>query len=148
MLPLNQVSVTGASGTIPPIRFQLIRHCRLFLFADSLLFNRIDERLRLARERRGELDKQNGAYWCPFCNLSCLNLLASCAEVPISLLHKVLAPPVAMALGLRNRSGIGTLFRKARFLACEFVSVVCDLVWLHSWCLLCFSAELNPGHLI
>lgn len=96
-----------------PIRFRLTRHCRLFLSADSLLFNRIDERLRLARERRGELEKQNGAYLCPFCNISCLNLLGSCGEVPISLLHKVLAPPVAMVLGLRNRSGFGTLFRKA-----------------------------------
>lgn len=101
---------------------------RLFLFADSLLFNRIDERLRLARERRGELEKQNGAYLCPFCNTSCLNLLGSCGEVPIALLHKVLAPPVAMALGLRNRSGIGTLFRKASFLSCDFVCV-----WFVTW---------------
>ncbi|TWW68957.1 Ensconsin Microtubule-associated protein 7 [Takifugu flavidus] len=34
--------------------------------SDSLLFNRIDERLRLARERRGELEKQNAikeAQW-------------------------------------------------------------------------------------
>lgn len=74
-----------------PIRLQPVRHCRLLLFADSLLFNRIDERLRLARERRGELEKQNGAYPCPFCNISCLNSLGG--EVPISLLHKVLAPP-------------------------------------------------------
>ncbi|CAG09083.1 unnamed protein product [Tetraodon nigroviridis] len=36
---------------------------------DSLLFNRIDERLRLARERRGELEKQNGAYPRSFCHV-------------------------------------------------------------------------------
>lgn len=130
-----------------PIGVQRTQHCRVFLFADSLLFNRIDERLRLARERRGELEKQNGAYSCPFCHISRLNLLGSCGEVPICYI-KSWHPPVAMALGLRNRSGIGTLFRKASSLACDFVCVVCDPVWLHSWSLLCFSAELNPGHLI
>lgn len=66
MLPLNQVSVTGA----PPmewIQSQAPAEFTLpFVFlADSLIFNRIDERLRLARERRGELEKQNGVCSCP-----------------------------------------------------------------------------------
>ena len=34
----------------------------LVCVADSLLFNKIDERQRLARERRGEREKQNGVY--------------------------------------------------------------------------------------
>lgn len=34
--------------------------------ADSLLFNKIDERLRLARERREEREKQNGERSCAF----------------------------------------------------------------------------------
>lgn len=34
--------------------------------ADSLLFNKIDERLRLARERREEREKQNGERSCEF----------------------------------------------------------------------------------
>lgn len=96
--PSNNVAIKSGechrgSWGQSPIRFQLIPRCPLFFFADSLLFNRIDERLRLARERRGELEKQNGAFSCPFCTISCLYWLGSCGEVPMSLLHKVLAPP-------------------------------------------------------
>lgn len=75
------------------IRFRLSLPWCLFFIPDSLLFNRIDERLRLARERRGELEKQNGAYLCSFCSMWWLNLLGSWGEVAISQLRKVLAPP-------------------------------------------------------
>lgn len=98
-LPLNQVSVTGAPGIVPQSGSSSVNAAVCFCFADSLLFNRIDERLRLARERRGELEKQNGVYSCPFCSISCLELLSSCGEVPISLLHKVLAPPGCHGVG-------------------------------------------------
>lgn len=80
-----------------------------FCDAESLLFNKIDERQRLARERREEREKQNGVYsvcvtdsrdyisvWGGFrCiphflfylspNISWLNMVGSCGGVPDSL---------------------------------------------------------------
>ena len=143
-LSLNQVSVTGAPGIHPELLKKKFTLPFVFFVTDSLLFNRIDERLRLARERRGELEKQNGVYLCSFRNIWWLNLLGRCSEVPISRLHKVLAPLCFHGASVTqySRLGLGTLFRKASSLACEWM--MCELrpsrilQCSGSWSLLCF----------
>lgn len=63
MPPLKQVtdSKTTFRSRLPISLCATIVHCgTVFCAADSLLFNKIDERQRLARERRVEREKQNG----------------------------------------------------------------------------------------
>lgn len=71
-LPRNQVRGHWGSWDSSRVSFRLMftpPSVCFFFVADSLLFNRIDERLRLARERRGELEKQNGAYLLSSCDV-------------------------------------------------------------------------------
>uniref|UniRef100_A0A3P8UU18 Microtubule-associated protein 7a n=1 Tax=Cynoglossus semilaevis TaxID=244447 RepID=A0A3P8UU18_CYNSE len=69
MPPLKQVtdSKTTFRSRLPISLCATIVHCgTVFCAADSLLFNKIDERQRLARERREEREKQNAikeAQW-------------------------------------------------------------------------------------